>query len=857
MVDWLYIGYCIVMAMIAIVAAYVAAVGYRALRRLPRSLLVGFAAAAIVATLAGQKTNNVPPNMNAPFSQMQHEGASFQTGFPFPVPHSPFPIANPVQTTIDDIMRGWRVESVTTNAAVSYAMPTNAEAVGNWHVHGAASSFGNNVVDFSVLRTSGTLVPTNWAFPLGTNGAEFSSFWYFIDGRIRTAPHDAAHEICAVGVPMSAVPDQSRLWWLDGDDGSRVLTWENFFLGGDTNCPINAQIVLSPNGDFLTRSNDVETVCRRINPDDWDDDGLENEIDPNPLFCDGDFFGHANILPEGANTNAYCTVSVVATGPDALVVFEGDGPSNYPDPRFVARNGVTNEVFILIGKTYTVSSDWPIEIVGSSDPDTEIASLRGPGKRVCRPVYISAGEGNPFTMYVSPSDLGGVFSWLPTGCGCTISGSGVTFSWSCSTSCTCCGHSADGTYVYEGYWLPATSCPCGCYYNGEGPTWTDDNEDPDNSGPFAASVSATFSKSAVIFEDAYENLPGQLVEKRSERTRLNIVAHGGPNGAALSLAATNLGKLCHISGPGLPLASVAVPANTSVSYAIVYEGNEASLSTNDIVVAAQIVDDVTFEEQYSNAELTSIRVIIQEEDIAPAGVCTNRHTYGVGETMRMLTVPAPPGITWTADHGSIVPLRFTFPLSSDESVNLCLSYAGATYRPIIYVLEPTGFISDNVSYEVFPRPQGAPGGIALTQDFYLAPLYVNFGNLAVEEVPWRQGGGCTGYFCNEWESASRYHTEDNRAGTWMNVSRETHYVGWDSAGRRAITNEWSSGTLTWDIPLGWRQRGTQGSPYKIGAWPYPQQIINLSEEGTVRIDKCGHWVSRALGGEIKKDGVVQ
>ena len=37
-------------------------------------------------------------------------------------------------------------------------------SVGNWHVHGAASSFGNNVVDFGVLRTSGALVPTNWAF---------------------------------------------------------------------------------------------------------------------------------------------------------------------------------------------------------------------------------------------------------------------------------------------------------------------------------------------------------------------------------------------------------------------------------------------------------------------------------------------------------------------------------------------------------------------------------------------------------------------------------------------------------------------------------------------------------------------
>ena len=27
------------------------------------------------------------------------------------------------------------------------------------------------------------------------------------------------------------------------------------------------------NGDFMTRSNNVETVCRRVNPDDWDGDG--------------------------------------------------------------------------------------------------------------------------------------------------------------------------------------------------------------------------------------------------------------------------------------------------------------------------------------------------------------------------------------------------------------------------------------------------------------------------------------------------------------------------------------------------------------------------------------------------------
>lgn len=72
MVDWLYIGYCTVMAMFAVAVAYAAVVGLRALRRLPRSLLLGFAAAAVVATLTAQKTNNVPPNMNQP--QMMQGG---------------------------------------------------------------------------------------------------------------------------------------------------------------------------------------------------------------------------------------------------------------------------------------------------------------------------------------------------------------------------------------------------------------------------------------------------------------------------------------------------------------------------------------------------------------------------------------------------------------------------------------------------------------------------------------------------------------------------------------------------------------------------------------------------------------
>ena len=475
MAEWFYIGYCTVMAMCAVAVACAAAVGLRALRRLPRSLLLGFAAAAVVATLTAQKTNNVPPNMNQP--QMQPGGSSL-TGLTGLVGiGNLISLVNPVQTTIDDIMRGWRVESVTTNAAVSYAMPTNAALVGNWHIHGAASSFGNNVVDFGVLRTSGTLVLTNWSFPLGTNDEAFSSFWYFIDGRIRPTPRDAAHEICAVGVPMSAVPGQSRLWRLDGDDGSCVLTWENFFLGGDTNCPVNAQIVLSPNGDFLTRSNDVETVCRRISPDDWDDDGIHNERDANPASYDGDFFGVANSLPPNANPDAYYWLDLSVTGVlgVATIRVTCDGASNLGDHVIITRTNQVCHIPLLAGATYAVDSNLPFDYSAVSTEYAEIVTNSENHLTVSLPLDLTfervqmRGGSDSYIAHTSPIDVGPRILNIAGGC-CSCVTNEIGFSWGCSLQCLCGGseHSLSGAAKWEGYsYLFSWWGRCHCYYENQ------------------------------------------------------------------------------------------------------------------------------------------------------------------------------------------------------------------------------------------------------------------------------------------------------------------------------------------------------------------------------------------------------
>jgi hypothetical protein len=72
--------------------------------------------------------------------------------------------------------------------------------------------------------------------------------------------------------------------------------------------------LLFSNGNFTTRSNNVETICRRVNPADFDGDGLAKDIDANPLFCDGDFFGVANALPTNANPDAYYWLDLSTTG---------------------------------------------------------------------------------------------------------------------------------------------------------------------------------------------------------------------------------------------------------------------------------------------------------------------------------------------------------------------------------------------------------------------------------------------------------------------------------------------------------------------------------------------------------------
>ena len=396
---------------------------------------------------------------------------------------------------------------VTTNEVPSYAMPSNGRVRGTWHLTGAYQAIQG--IDLE-----------GFGFPLGEN--YLTNVWVHSRGTMRPRLRNAENEIAAVGTPISAIPGTSRFWTAATTNGTYLLTWENFAAGriaAATNATslglppaslLSAQIELFPSGNFITRANDIEQHYSRHVP------GVETE-------------GYGPHQPEGIEetTNAYYTIGLVVSNADARVVFTGDGPSNLPDPNFIARAGETNDVELLIGKTYAVRCGVPFSVVGSSDSRVDVSRSSARTATVVWPVdiYMDYGHapllmmgplqappsgppaGGPW-LRVDPDWLNGMVS-MPSNVCCGVSGTGGEFAFSCANGdCGCGGCTISGSYTYEGYALAFGGWECGCV-----PHETDDEEDSADYG---------FSIPNVVFKDGAlrelnvwfasdDNVSGQLV----------------------------------------------------------------------------------------------------------------------------------------------------------------------------------------------------------------------------------------------------------------------------------------------------------------------------------------------------------
>lgn len=490
--------------------------GIKRFLALPRMLQAAIVVVAVIATVEAQKqqgsTNEPPANAPGPLgSGGVMPGLQPQlTGLGYPVVLGPWLNGNfqhpavslnlvggEPTVSMDDVLRGYRLAFVTNDTMHDHAMPTNAQLLGNVHVHGAASSWGRNILDFG-----------DWSFPLGTNESAHSRLWWFVDGRLRAAPHDSESEISTGVQGALAVQGESHLWWAAGDDDTRVVGWENVFLGGGTNEAVNLQIVLRQDGCFETWSNDVGSVYARIDPNDWDGDGLDNSIDVQPTTDDGDCFGTGedwfnlncgNVLSAFSDTNgeiyvewrsnvcasAYYWLQFTAQRDGTRVTITCDGPSNLGDLVVIANSNQVCTVPLLIGARYRVRSNWPVTDISSSDSEANIslnaappAGLRGAPIPQCggqtfgpsadfeveRPISLELDGGGGTGQLVTSPYVGAEISSVTGSC-CEVSLNGVSYSWGCNGNCGCSGYGQwwDVTATWEGYSkLFSWEEQCGC-----------------------------------------------------------------------------------------------------------------------------------------------------------------------------------------------------------------------------------------------------------------------------------------------------------------------------------------------------------------------------------------------------------
>ena len=823
---------------------------------------------------------------------------------------SPAPIA--VTVSSEDIARGWRIENVSTNELLSYVMPADAAYVGNWHVHGARSSLGNNKIAFS-----------DFSFPLGTNCDSFSSFWYFVDGRIRPAPRDAAREIRAAGGPMFAKPGASRLWTVEDPDGSQVLTWENFFLGSDTNTPVNAQIRLYGNGDFTTSSNELVTVCRRVEPFDWDGDGLANNIDPDPYSGSADFHGTSaawynvacsNILTasdgdygveltwrDGVNSNAYYFVEVVAESGPAEIFFGASQAGNLGSPVVIAHAGETNTVPLLVGVEYAVTSTVPVNVTAPANGHALVSFDSPKTCRIYWPVTFAFAEtvGEPtqsgsaprtYEVTAGPFDPGGIFSWdSPDGCHCiTYIGSHALYN--CSPECTCGGNClVSGWFGFEGVQLRVAGGECRC-----GIVDTVRPAVPQDPGPC---VSVVFSDSAVIFEDSYQESPGVWKPKRSTRTWLTAYANGGPSGGTLSFVSQNLEKLVPVAcGPVVLPLSINLASNETFSAQFLFEGELPSVATNDIAVTGNLLPNGANEAIQSASALTSVKVALEAVYTAPENPCASRHRYGVGEKVTFRTVPQSDTITasvysyntseelitqYNSFGGSLsadmsVDRVYTCPASASFSPNVAVTCGGSSYVPVMKLEDPAVVVTREASWPGGCWPIGLVGEATLRTVNYIGPMHVSFQGIAVSEVPCYDIIPATGCFTQGVHALS--HTYEAQAG-WAYRIKPGNYWCIDRAESTAPETNWVHGVaseMIWKIPIGWHRieswavhldywrlsnpdvteyGNTNSVPLLIGGRNdmYLQER-HIDENGVFRTDKFGHWTSRSRWCHIILDG---
>ena len=696
-----------------------------------------------------------------------------------------------------------------------------------------------------------------------------------------------------------------------------VMTWLGGLYGRSHTNQVDFQAELFNDGSVDYRYADRTERHVATLPFDFDGDGLENSVDPDPLTAGSDAHGtnaewyntvchnvfeaaeggpgavpamaDTEVGPPGialsprtpdVNSNAYYFVDVVSERGPAPIYFTGDRDSRLGNPVVVALAGATNRVPLLIGVDYSVTSDTPFSVSFPIDYIHPTVTTNGVADYNVRwPLNFlfteSIGDSSrAYTVTVEPYDPGGVLEWNVSApmrggvrgvCDCVYCYGNLAL-FTCSSACTCSGGCrARGRYLFEAAEFALEGGECRCGFDDPSGDATPCPHSP-NDGP---SLNITFSKSAVIFESAYEDSPGVMKPRRSTRVRLTIDVYGGPHGGTFLLSDQKISKLAKVSGDVMLPYGQRLAAYESFHATGVFEGVAPSDSENDVKVIGSFIESDTDAAFGDASQLSVVRVKLKPIVEAPKNKCQYRHSYGVCELVKHVQEPSSPVVTWNPVGGGSNELyagsaHYRCPLDGCENP-LRAEIGYVHYTPQIDVLEPLGVESAARRPLIYSNVvhKGESGGVGMELYLYIMPLEVSFSEIYVEEVPCFTYEA-NGYFTNPYFNGAFAHTGGQwgaGAGTWLEVDVKGNKVdGYDTAAYKDkipwltpsgapttnVAYAWKDGSVDIDNPFGWHVKGTRGNtpPHKVFG-EHIQDTIMLDRQGRVGVWKLDNWVERS------------
>ena len=366
---------------------------------------------------------------------------------------------------------------------------------------------------------------------------------------------------------------------------------------------------------------------------------------------------------------------------------------------------------------------------------------------------------------------------------------------------------------------------------------------------------------------------------------------------SFALTTRNLEKLAVIDGSG----PIALPTSKSLepfeTYSATFEceGTEASDSEGDVEVSGVFVGGVTASVESPSDSTTVVKVELEAVYIAPENSSQNRHVYGVGERVKFKVSPKIANVmlkTTKQDSGdgngvyelfngneeinATADRIYTCHISANYMPPIQVSMGAVEYHPVITLVEPQSVICRGADRDpsVVCLPWGQVGGQVMVTTNYVGPMHVSFKGIMVAEIPC-DVSSLENYFLSADYTGLRTHSADAGAGVLCSV-KEGNFWTRDRAGRLTAYADWWEGRMVWNVPIGWfRSRQSTGRPGQVQAPDFErngddtsrplliggcsdayQQIYTIDGNGTAKIQKHSHWLSRSIQCVIKLDGAT-